>query len=70
MRQDADLLNQQELAAIGQARAGLLETKDGNDPVAIKQAVKALETASETFILHRMNAGIKRAVAGHRIDEY
>jgi molecular chaperone HscA len=70
MRQDADLLNQQELAAIGQARTGLLEAKEGNDPIAIKQAVKALETASETFVLHRMNAGIKRAVAGHRIDEY
>ncbi len=70
MHQDAVLLNQQELAAIGEARAALFEVREGNDPAAIKQAVKALETASETFVMRRMNAGIRRAVAGHRIDEY
>jgi molecular chaperone HscA len=70
LRQDAELLNQQERAAIGAARAALLEAKEGMDPATIRQAIKALEAASEGFVMRRMNAGIRRAVAGHRIDEY
>jgi molecular chaperone HscA len=70
LRQDGALLDLPERGAIGEARAALLEAKAGADPDAIKQAIRKLESSSEAFVLRRMNAGIKRAVAGHRIDEY
>lgn len=70
LRQDASLLNRQERMAIEDARKALMIAKEGADPATIKQAIKALEAASEKFVMRRMNAGIKRAVAGHRIDEY
>ncbi len=69
-RQDAALLSQQERTMIDAAREALLQAKSGADPAAIKHAIKKLESASESFVLRRMSAGIKRAVAGHRIDEY
>jgi molecular chaperone HscA len=71
LRLDAALLDtREEMTAISTARAALLQAKAGTDPAAIKQAIRALESASESFVARRMNAGIKRAVAGHRIDEY
>lgn len=65
----ADLLNGQERAAIDQAMAALRVARDGNDHRAIKRAIEAMDHASAEFAARRMDAGIKKALAGHRIDE-
>jgi molecular chaperone HscA len=36
----------------------------------IEQAREALEKASEEFAARRMDAGVRRALAGHRIEEF
>jgi molecular chaperone HscA len=70
LRLDPVLLDARERVGIDKARAAVSRAREGTDPAAIKQAIRALESASESFVARRMNADIKRAVAGHRIDEY
>lgn len=70
LRLDSALLDARERAIIDAARAKLLQAKEGTDPGTIKQAIQLLESTCEGFVVRRMNAGIKRAVGGHRIDEY
>ncbi|HEY3486451.1 MAG TPA: Fe-S protein assembly chaperone HscA [Gammaproteobacteria bacterium] len=71
LREDSAVLpDKKEKASILAARETLLRIKAGDDPQAIRQAIKSLETASEAFVMRRMNASIRRAVAGHRVDEY
>ncbi len=65
----AELLNAQERAAIDQGMAALRAARDGDDHRAIKRAIEALDQASAEFAARRMDAGIRKALAGHRIDE-
>ena len=53
---------EQRLEELGTARAG-------TDRVAIEAAVKALANATEGFAAERMNRGIRRALAGRRVEE-
>jgi molecular chaperone HscA len=41
----------------------------GHDADAIKQAVEALAKGTEEFAARRMNAAVKRALQGRRLDE-
>jgi molecular chaperone HscA len=67
MQADRSLLVQEEEETI-LAAIGLLESRlKGKDHRAIKQASDALNRASEDFAARRMDAGIKRALAGKRI---
>ena len=43
--------------------------RGGTDRVAIDGALKALSEATEAFAAERMNRGIRRALAGRRIEE-
>jgi molecular chaperone HscA len=64
---DAGLLSTEEKAAIESSLAtleGLLSTKEHRK---IKQAVEALNRATDDFAARRMDAGIKRALAGRKI---
>ena len=63
------LLNPAERAAIDQAMDELRRRRDGSDHRAIKQAIEATDRASAEFAQRRMDAGIRRALAGHRVDE-
>ncbi|PKM43504.1 MAG: Fe-S protein assembly chaperone HscA [Gammaproteobacteria bacterium HGW-Gammaproteobacteria-1] len=65
----AELLNVEERAAIDQGMTALRTARDGSDHRAIKRAIEALDHASAEFAARRMDAGIKKALAGHRIDE-
>jgi molecular chaperone HscA len=65
----AELLNVEERAAIDQGMDALRTARDGSDHRAIKRAIEALDHASAEFAARRMDAGIKKALAGHRIDE-
>ena len=67
---DGDLLTEEEKGQIAEARSQLLEIRSGEDPQAIKQAIKGLESACENFVARRMNTSIKKAMKGHTIDEY
>ena len=64
---DASLLRQDELEAIEKAIAELEKRLAGSDHRAIKQATDALNRVTDEFAARRMDAGIKRALAGRQI---
>jgi molecular chaperone HscA len=64
---DAALLSAAEREAIERQAAALAAVASANDHRAIKQASEALNRATEEFAGRRMDAGVKRALAGKRI---
>jgi len=64
---DEKLLNEEERAAIERAISSLQKLLTGTDHRKIKQAVEALNRATDEFAARRMDAGIKRALAGRKI---
>jgi len=64
---DAKLLNAEEREAIDAAIASLEKRLPGTDHRAIRQAVEALNRATDEFAARRMDDGIKRALAGRKI---
>src|SRR3989441_4135474 len=64
---DAALLSAEDRAAIDSASAMLEKALAGADHRAIKQAVDALNRATEPFAEQRMDEGIRRALAGKKI---
>jgi len=64
---DEGLLSSQEKTAIETAVAALERLLPGTDHRKIKQAVDALNRATDEFAARRMDAGIKRALAGRKI---
>ncbi|ARZ00190.1 Fe-S protein assembly chaperone HscA [Yersinia ruckeri] len=69
LAQDAALLSEQESVAIAAAVAVLQQSMLGSDPVAIETAVKSLDAQTQDFAARRMDASIRRALAGHSVDE-
>ncbi|MCP4488909.1 MAG: Fe-S protein assembly chaperone HscA [Gammaproteobacteria bacterium] len=67
---DADeLLSASELGKINAVSKHLQSLLESTDTDAIKQAIKAVEKVSETYVARRMNASVKKALAGQQIDE-
>lgn len=66
---DGDLLSTDERAAIDTEIAALRATMQGEDHRAIKDAVDALSHGTDEFAARRMDRGIRRALAGKRIEE-
>jgi molecular chaperone HscA len=67
---DADaLLSGAERAAIEEAMTNLAEKRRGTDPAAIREAIRILDGATQEFAARRMDAGIKRALTGHRPED-
>jgi molecular chaperone HscA len=64
---DAALLSPEERAGIERAMAALEAVAGGSDHRAIKQAVDALNRATEEFAARRMDANVRRALAGRNI---
>ena len=64
---DATLLSQLEKDSIEKAMRALENLLSGTDHRAIKKAVDALNKATEDFAARRMDAGIRRALAGRKI---
>ena len=64
---DGALLSMEERAAIERQSAALAAVASGNDHRAIRQASEALNRATEEFAGRRMDAGVKRALAGRKI---
>ena len=70
IRADGDLLTDEEKEHISIARERLIDTRSGNDPDNIKQAIRELENACEAFVARRMNTSIRKAMKGHSVDDY
>jgi molecular chaperone HscA len=67
LAEDAALLTADELNDIQEKIAILEQTVPGTDPRAIKRASDALNRATEEFAGRRMNASVRRALAGKAI---
>ena len=66
----ARLLNQQEQHDIRVALDVIKAVQNDNDYRVIKRAIEKLEKASAEFAVRRMNASIKHALAGHKLEEF
>ncbi len=66
---DGDLLSAEERAGIERLSHELRESSQGNDRFAIEAAAKSLSDATEAFAAERMNRGMRRALAGRRLEE-
>ncbi len=64
---DEALLDPQEKEAIDKAIQALRSVLAGKDHRAIKKAVDALNKATEAFAARRMDAGVRKALAGRKI---
>jgi molecular chaperone HscA len=64
---DAALLSGGERDEIGKILENLERTLEGKDHRAIKNAADALNRATAEFAARRMDAGIRRALAGRKI---
>jgi molecular chaperone HscA len=64
------LLTAEERATIRQALESLLRTREGSDRQAIKRAAEALDAATQEFARRRMDANIRQALAGRRVEEF
>lgn len=71
LQNDGDtLLTADERAALLVARDQLRELRQSTDALAIENGIKALEKAAESYVERRMNASIRAAMAGHRIEDF
>ena len=66
---DGELLSAEERASIERAAAELRATRDSTDRAAIERSLKALSESTEAFAAERMNRGIRRALAGRRVED-
>jgi molecular chaperone HscA len=66
---DADLLEAGERDTIEALLTALQQTREGSDHHTIDAAVEALAKGTEAFAAARMNRGIRRALAGKRVEE-
>ncbi|MBU2753484.1 Fe-S protein assembly chaperone HscA [Acidithiobacillus sp. CV18-2] len=70
LAQDGSLLQSDERAGIDAARAELLHALGGDSATAIDHAAEAVEKAAEVLVERRMNQAVRKAMAGHSIDEW
>ncbi|MCG5031730.1 Fe-S protein assembly chaperone HscA [Mesosutterella sp. OilRF-GAM-744-9] len=69
LKEDSDLLGAQEQEEIRKLAAETLRLSDGSDTQAIKAAMDALARATEHFAELRMDRSIRKALAGHSVNE-
>jgi molecular chaperone HscA len=66
---DGDLLSAEERSGIDAAMAQLRRVRAQADRGAIDVALKTLAAATENFAAERMNRGMRRALAGRRVED-
>jgi molecular chaperone HscA len=67
---DGTLLNAEERSAIDQAMTELRKVRATSEAGLIKRAMEALDRATQAFAQRRMDTNIRKALAGHRLDEF
>ena len=71
LKADGDtLLTADECRQILVFRDQLAVLREGGDYRALEAGIKAMEKAAEAYVERRMNASIRAAMAGHRVDEF
>ena len=70
LREDADLLSEEESAALRAELDVLRKTLSCTDHRTIKSAVERVNRATETFAGRRMDRSIKRALAGRKVESF
>ncbi len=68
--QDRELLTEEERQRIDKAAARLQAAREGTDHLAIKQALAELDAAAAGFVAKRMDSSIRKALAGHKVEEF
>ena len=66
---DGDLLSAEDRSQIDASMSGLRGVRARADRGAIDVSLKALAAATENFAAERMNRGIRRALAGRRVED-
>ncbi|QGZ54453.1 Fe-S protein assembly chaperone HscA [Paraburkholderia acidiphila] len=66
---DGELLDEAERAQVDALIAALAQVAQGDDAGAIEAATKSLSEGTDEFAARRMDKGIKRALAGKKLDE-
>ncbi|MDV2858136.1 MULTISPECIES: Fe-S protein assembly chaperone HscA [Oceanimonas] len=70
LQADGDaLLSEQEQAGIIAALESLQQAAQGEDPETIKQAIEQTDKQTADFAARRMDASIRKALAGQRVDK-
>ncbi|MBA5806754.1 Fe-S protein assembly chaperone HscA [Morganella morganii] len=69
LSEDGNLLSDDENAAIDAAVGVLIESVEGDSPVAIENAIKQLDKQTQVFAARRMDNSVRKALAGHSVDE-
>lgn len=70
LEDDGDMLSAEERQSIDAAAEKLIEVNTGNDDRAIKNAMQELDKVAEIFVSRRMDSNIRKAMAGHNVDEF
>ncbi|RUT65513.1 Fe-S protein assembly chaperone HscA [Morganella morganii] len=69
LSEDGNLLSDDENAVIDAAVGVLIESVEGDSPVAIENAIKQLDKQTQVFAARRMDNSVRKALAGHSVDE-
>ncbi len=71
MENDADeFLSAEEKKQLEYASQSLHDAKSSNDSSKIRQAIEVLEKISEPYVERRMNASVRKAMAGHNLEDF
>lgn len=69
LAEDSALLSESELSNIKQAVTALEQAAAGDVAGDIEAAIKVLDAQTQEFAARRMDASVRRALAGHSVDE-
>jgi molecular chaperone HscA len=65
------MLNDEEKKTLLAARSELMEAKHtSKDAESVKTAIKNMEKVAEFYVARRMDDNVKKAMAGHNVDEF
>jgi len=71
LQEDADiLLNDEELAKIKASLTKLIECKQSDNAILIREKIDELEKVCEFYVARRMNRNINSAMSGHNVEEF
>ena len=70
LEDDGDMLSVEERKIIDTAAENLIAVVTGTDNRAIKNAMQELDKVAEVFVSRRMDSNIRKAMAGHNVDEF